>query len=162
MARLVSSYEQVQENIVQYRSLIKNSADLQGRLPKHRAWYAIKRGETWLFGNSKIIGYSGLTAEDYLAGGYDGRQTEAVLQKWFVEVRPESEIFDELWQSLAEFLADYGKAPSKLARINVLKEELRNTKEENDDAICELIFEVARAMDTTRVANLRKKLKTLL
>lgn len=162
MTRLVSSFRTAKENIVHYRAFINGHPDLYDRLSKHRAWYAVKENGRWHFGNSKVIGYSNLTPEAYLSEDHDGRQTEAVLQKWFGEVGPEHPLHDELWEALGGFLADYGKSPSKLARINVPVSEVATSEGDHDDAICNLIIEVARGLDSERIKKVRKHLKALL
>ncbi len=162
MTKLVSAFEPARQNIVGYPGFIKDNADLHNRLSKHRAWYAIKENGTWHFGNSKIIGYAGLTPEIYLSEDHDGRQTEVVLQRWFKEVSSSDPLYDELWEALSEFLAGYGKTPSKLARINVPATELNLDDEGQADAICNLIFEVAKGLNAERIKTVRKRLKTLL
>src|SRR6056297_2825518 len=128
MTRLVSSFGPVKQNILGYRDFIDGQPDLHDRLSKHRAWYAIRQNGHWHFGNSKIVGYADLTPETYLSEDHDGRKTEAVLQKWFVEVGPGHPLHDDLWEALGAFLADYGKSPSKLARINVPVSELSTSE----------------------------------
>lgn len=162
MAKLVSSPNQAVENVRNYRSFIAGSVDLVESLSKNRAWYAIRSGENWVYGSSKIIGYADITPEDYNPRNLDGRQTEAVLQKWFVEVEPNDPNHDELWEGLVDFLAEYGKSPSKLARINVLKAEANSPEDRRLDAICDLIVEVAKGLDAERITMIRKRLKTML
>lgn len=161
MTKLVSSFDPVKDNILNYSAFIKDQPDLHDRLSKHRAWYAINDKGSWRFGNSKIIGYADLTPEAYLSEDHDGRQTEATLQKWFVQVEPRDPLHDELWEALAEFLAGYGKKPSKLTRINVPISKVDTDKEIRADAIGELIFEVAKTLDNKRIKAVRKRLKTL-
>lgn len=162
MPRLVSTPDQVKKNILSYRDFISRNADIEKNLSHNRAWYAVKDGDVWRFGNSKIIGYYGLMPEEYDPYELDGRQTESVLQEWFAEVGPNEPHYDELWDKLAEFLDGFGKKPSKLARISVLKSEARPPEEDRADAICDLIVEVARGLDEERIKTVRKRLKTLL
>ena len=162
MTRLDSSLDQVIQNIIEYPAFVEASQDLTGRLAMHRAWYACKVGDIWHFGSSKIIGYSGLTPDAYLSGGHDGRQTEATLQKWFIEVGSEDPLYDELWENLSEFLTNYGKNPSKLARINIPLSELHVEDGTNADALCNLIIEVAKGLNSEEIRGIRKRLKNLL
>lgn len=162
MTKLVTTPAKAKENILSYRDFISGDPDLVKSLSQNRAWYAVKDGDAWRFGNSKIIGYDGLTPEGYDPYKLDGRQTEAVLQNWFVEVGLNDPHYDELWDELAEFLDGFDKKPSKLARINVLKSEVRPTEEKRADAICDMIVEVARGLDEERIKGVRKRLKTLL
>lgn len=162
MTKLVTSFEQAKQNIINYPEFIEGHPDLHDRLSKHRAWYAIRANGTWHFGNSKIIGYSGLTPEIYLSEDHDGRQTEVALQRWFQEVSPRDPLYDELWEALSEFLDGHDKKPSKLARINVPATEVDSDDEGHVDAVCDLIFEVAKGLDAERIKTVRKRLKTLL
>lgn len=162
MTKLASSFDQVIKNIKNYSAFIEGSPDIKDRLAMNRAWYAHNVGGQWRFGSSKIIGYADLTPEAYLAEDHDGRQTEAALQKWFIEVGPEHPLYDELWESLSEFLAGYGKNPSKLARINVPLSEVRVEDGGNADALCNLIIEVAKGLKSDEVKNIRKRLKALI
>ena len=162
MPKLASSITQVTENIIQYPAFIEASPDLKDRLAMNRAWYAYKVGDNWHFGNSKIIGYQDLTSKAYLSKDHDGRETEKVLQKWFMEIGSEHPLHDELWANLSDFLAGYGKSPSKLARINVVRSEAQNEEGGNADALCNFIVEVAKGLDTEKLKALRKRLKALL
>lgn len=161
MTKLISSADAAIRNIHTYDDFVADDPDLINRLSKHRAWYAVRDGNTWRFGNSKIIGYADLTPEKYLSEDHDGRQTEAVLQEWFIEVEPDDPNYDELRESLTNFLDVYGKSPSKLARINVLKDEVVSVTEKNTKALCDLIFEVAKSLDAEEIKELRKRLKKL-
>tara|TARA_R110002072_G_scaffold120764_6_gene254120 strand:+ start:1384 stop:1773 length:390 start_codon:yes stop_codon:yes gene_type:complete len=128
----------------------------------HRAWYAYKVEGVWHFGSSKIIGYSNMTPLVYLRGGLDGRQTEATLQKWFTEIGPGEPLYGELWEKLSEFLANYGKNPSRLARINIPHSEVPSAAGANTEALCDLIIEVAKGLKSKDIADVRKRLKRLL
>ena len=161
MPNLVTAVNQVEENIANYHEFLKGHVELQDRTSQNRAWYAIKLDGVWTFGNSKIIGYTGLTPDEYLSGVFDGRQTEAVLQKWFTEVGPGNALFDILWKELADYLSQYRKSPSKLARINVLTSELSLSEDEKSNLICDLIVAVAKEFDDETLKNLRKRLNAL-
>jgi len=162
MTKLVSSMDQVKQNIIDYPNFIETSAQLKDRLAMHRAWYAYKVDDHWHFGNSKIIGYADLSPRAYLSEEHDGRQTEATLQKWFIEVDPEDPLYDELWDKLSEFLAGYGKNPSKLARINIPLSEIQIEEGDNTKALCNLIVEVSKGLAPKQIKAVRKRLKALL
>lgn len=162
MTRLVSSVDQVIQNIIDYPTFVETSPELKDRLAMHRAWYAYKVEDHWHFGSSKIIGYAGLSPEAYLSEDHDGRQTEATLQKWFMEVGPENPLHDELWEKLSEFLAEYGKNPSKLARINIPLSEVQVEDGSNTNALCNLIVEVSKGLTPEQIKAVRKRLKALL
>ena len=162
VTKLAQSFKQVTKNIENYSAFIEGSPDIKDRLAMNRAWYAHRVGGQWRFGSSKIIGYADLTPEAYLTEDHDGRQTEATLQKWFIEVGPEHSLYDELWESLAEFLAGYGKNPSKLARINVPLSEVQVENDGNTDALCNLVIEVAKGLDSERIKSIRNRLKALI
>ncbi len=162
MTTLASSLDQVIQNIIAYPAFVETKPELKDRLAMHRAWYAYKVGDQWHFGNSKIIGYADLTPKAYLAGDHDGRQTETNLQKWFTEISPEDPLYDELWEKLSEFLAGYGKNPSKLARINLPRAVVQAKDGANKDALCNLIVEVAKNLRPEQIKSVRKRLKSLL
>ena len=161
MTRLISSANAAIENIRAYENFVADNPDLINRLAKHRAWYAVRDGDAWRFGNSKIIGYADITPDKYLSGGLDGRQTEAVLREWFTKVERSDPNYVELRESLARFLEVYKKSPSKLARVNVLKNEVASVTEKNAAAVCDLIFEVAKRLDADEIKELMKRLKKL-
>ncbi|MEX0970200.1 MAG: hypothetical protein WD046_07140 [Paracoccaceae bacterium] len=162
MTKLASSFDQVIKNIKNYPAFIGESSDIKDRLAMNRAWYAHNVGDQWHFGSSKIIGYANLTPEAYLSQDHDGRQTEATLQKWFIEVGPEHPMYKELWENLSEFLAGYGKNPSKLARINIPISEIQIEEGENTHALCNLIVEVAKGLAHEQIKAVRNRLKALL
>lgn len=162
MAKLVSNPDQAKKNILSYSDFISGDPNLVRNLSQNRAWYAVKHGEAWCFGNSKIIGYDGLTPKGYDPQRLDGRQTESVLQDWFVEVGPNDQYYDELWDQLAEFLDSFDKKPSKLARINILKSDINPPEEDRENIICDLIVEVVRGLDEERIKTVRNRLKALL
>lgn len=162
MTRLATSFEQVTQNIIDYPNFVDASPDLVDRLAMHRAWYAYKVGNSWHFGSSKIVGYADLTPDAYLTEDHDGRQTEATLQKWFVEVGTGHPLYEELWENLSQFLAGYGKNPSKLARINIPISKVQADGGRNTEALINLIIEVAKGLDSEGVRTIRKRLKALL
>lgn len=162
MTKLVSSIGQVIQNIIDYPTFVEALPELKDRLAMHRAWYAYKVEDHWHFGNSKVIGYAGLSPEAYLSEDHDGRQTEATLQKWFTEVGPEDPLHDELWDELSEFLAGYGKNPSKLARINIPLSEVQIDEGGNTNALRDLIVEVSKSLAPEQINVVRKRLKDLL
>ena len=160
MAQLISSPAQAKKNIRGYKAFVASNNDLIDRLSFHRAWYALPNGRGgWDLGSSKIIGYQNLTPEEYLVPGKDGRQTEAVLQKWFEEIDGRHPDHDQLFEALSELLGKYGKKPSKAARINVLRPDVEDPAANRDAAICDLIIEIARGLDKDQVYVLRKRLK---
>lgn len=119
--RLVTSPEQAIEGVRRFQSEMADSVEFQSYLAYFRAWYAVKEDGKWLLAPSKYIGYRNLSAADYLANlkEMNGRKTEDVLGPWFSEVT-EGPLYDELWEALPDYLAQYGKAPCSVARISVL------------------------------------------
>lgn len=162
MVQLISSPAEAQANIISYSDFIEGSTVLLDNLAMNRAWYAVRNGRGWAFGSSKVIGYANMAPSEYKSQELNGRQTENVLQKWFTEVATDNPLHDELWRGLTAFLAGYGKSPSKLARINVLRSEVDVPADVQQDALCNLIFEVAKGLDVDRIKSLRQKLKSLI
>ncbi len=124
MSVLIANEHEAIANILTFERHLHRNRELRDRLPYARAWYAHpdEQGE-WYFGPSKFIGYRGMTPAEYLNNDpRDGRRTERQLQPWFMVVPLQDALADELRQKLIAFLANYGKAPSALARINVSRE----------------------------------------
>jgi hypothetical protein len=120
MIKLVTSLEQFQARIHEYQKYLR---DLAGLMPYNRAWYAVRHGNSWLFGPSKFVGYDELSAKEYLErekGSLDGRITESVLQKWSELVEVGHPKHGELHAALGAFCANYGKKPNALARISIV------------------------------------------
>ncbi|HEX5006974.1 MAG TPA: DUF433 domain-containing protein [Hyphomonadaceae bacterium] len=125
----VTSYNQARQNIHRFQTELANNEDLRNRAGYVRAWYAERTENGWIFAPSKFIGYQTASAENYLAhsanvGQRDGRETERTLSKWYEIVEPNSRLGRELQDALNKFLAAFGQAPNKLARINKPKEML--------------------------------------
>ena len=123
---LVNSLDQAIENIFRYQTEIRESPELAKRMRLVRAWYATRSDDgTRLFAPSKFIGYTKNTADAYLSearSGMDGRDTEPVLQEWFVPADHAA----ELDEALRRFLQSRGHfAPNKKARICILRESAR-------------------------------------
>lgn len=119
--RLISSLDEAKASIRRFHEELKNPL-LVDLLGSFRAWYAITDtdGEI-LLAPSKFIGYQALTARIYLELNkkLDGRDTEAVLSRWFSS--PEHDATEEfLHEKLANLLSPFGKKPGKLARISTI------------------------------------------
>lgn len=163
MARLINSPDDASHGIKTYNEELETSNGLRERLAYVRAWYAIKTKNGWSFGPSKFIGYQGLTADDYLGGRLDGRKTEAQLAKWFQAVDDSTELYDELYNALEDFLEAYGKEPSSAVRINIVDSNWDDALDKVGDAdrnakIVDLIVEVARSLPAPQLRSLREKI----
>lgn len=133
-----------------------------------RAWYAYRDEEgRWKFGPSKFIGYEGLTAEQYLKlsrtiNGLDGRKTEAQLQQWHTELDPSSDLYRGLSAQLSDFLAGYGKAPSRKMRISIPKDARDERPADSGDReralMLDLIVAFAKSLQPSEREALRKRL----
>lgn len=159
MARLVKSPEEALRGIQKFQDHAEDVAD---RLSHVRAWYACQDSTgKWLFGPSKFIGYHKMTAEVFLDhdNGLDGRKTEACLQDWFEEVSPTSRQGQELHRLLADYLDQYGKAPSRVARINVLTEPSDEIQPgDRVSKVIELIVAIDKMFPVELQKELRKRL----
>ena len=125
-------------------------------------------GTGWRFGPSKFIGYEGLTADEYMElsqRGLDGRRTETQLSQWFTEVRPSSELHDELSSLLSAMLAEHGKMPSRKMRIsipnNLHDELLGGSRCAQNDAILDLIVAVAETLPPSDRETLHRRLSVI-
>jgi uncharacterized protein (DUF433 family) len=133
---IVSSPEEVTENIIAYQREVSRHSHLSARMKQVHAWYAHRTdtGE-WLFAPSKFVGYRANTAAAYRSGTQDrhGGKTEVTLRKWFEVVSAESRRGAELHAALNAFVGGYGHDSSR-----------------NDARIC-----IARGAMTPRTQSLR-------
>ncbi len=125
--RTVTSPDQVIENIYRFQNVVWQRRQVQDRVARVWSWYAYKddKSGAWKFAPGKFIGYRDANAENYLAvtataAEYDGRIVERVLGEWFRTPERGSRLERELMEALRGFLAGFGKAPGKRARIAVL------------------------------------------
>lgn len=149
VSKLVQNRDEAIRNIHSFQGELERSQELQSRLAYCRAWYAIRQDDgTYLFGPSKFIGYSGMTAEEYVGpnNDRDGRRTESRLQDWFEEVtNPRAARLLE--SKLADYLAKFGKAPSKKARINVCRQPANiGAGADSDELLLNLLVAVLRRL----------------
>lgn len=123
--QLVTEVSQVLRNIERYQSDVRVPG-MSERLRKHRAWYAVRHDDDWLFGPSKFIGYANIDSANYLASynRKDGGETEGVLTTWFKRLDLESKLGRDLEAGLLRFLSLYGKVPRRDFRVSVLKDDL--------------------------------------
>lgn len=147
MAAIVTSAQQAVDNINSFNESID---DMVERLSQARAWYAVKVGGKWRFGPSKFIGYRGMTAREYLKEArkeLDGRVTEAALAEWFVPVDPTSDLYKDLSAQLHDLVGRFGRRPSRLARISVLRSEAGHVqREEKNDELVRLLAAAYRRL----------------
>jgi hypothetical protein len=157
--KLVQSAKDAIHNIEVFLSELKQSKELQSRVAYSRAWYAIKKGGGWHFGPSKFIGYEGMTAGEYVGPNEDrdGRKTEVQLQDWF-ELPSDPALKQELQEALADFLARYGKTPSRKTRINVLRRASNVTGESEQQRLIDLIVAVSKMLSPDQRQELRARL----
>ena len=125
--RVATKPEHVVKSIKSFQVQVRSREgdnELARTLSHFRAWYAIEDAGKWIFGPSKFVGYVNLTAETYIAtaANLNGRQTEAALKPWFVQVL-DGPRHEELREKLHAFLAEFGKQPSRAMRLSVLRDE---------------------------------------
>ena len=153
---LVRNAKQASENIVKFQREVLVDDDvnvLVDTLSHFRAWYAMEYEGDWIFGPSKFIGYENMDVAIYENNNHvmDGRQTELVLGQWFEPVK--SDLQEELETALHDFLSNFGKRPSKLARISVQQYS-------NKDAMgmVEALLGVYRALPEHQQKEFRRRL----
>ena len=153
----VRSPSEVVANVKTFAAAVDANTKLQDRLAYVRSWYAFRQKNDWRFAPSKWIGYREITPDGYLTSAHlmDGRKTEALLRRWWQPLDPSSTQHDELLDSLAVFLARYGKQPNSEARITVIEET--EPDEENDFA--DLIVKVVRGLGSAQKARIINALK---
>ena len=119
---IVTSSQQVLDNIKAYQAAIESAEELQARLGRHPAWYAMRNGGGgWIFGPSKFVGYAGNDASYYLRSydRMDGKETEPALKEWFTAVDPASDLGQELRARFSDFAAGFGKRANKRWRVSI-------------------------------------------
>ncbi|MBL1420860.1 MAG: hypothetical protein COC24_010160 [Alphaproteobacteria bacterium] len=165
MTKLTKNTQNVIKGIHKFNDEIKTNPQLQDRLSRTRAWYAVKNENgTWSLGASKFIGYQGLNAEEYLKNSQnlDGRKTELHLSKWFTEVT-DDELSEILWDKLAELLEPYGKEPNSAVRFSILDKDwdeqlTADGAEHQQRKIIELIIEISKTLSAENLKQLKLKL----
>lgn len=162
--KISASHHAVLRNIRRFEQELKESSQLQDRLPYARAWYADRdENGRWRFGPSKFIGYEDLDADSYVETSeiLNGRRTEAQLRQWFVTVDPKSELGEELSDALSDFLGQFDKAPSTKARINILNDVYRDGRTDQNDAFIDLVLALAKMLPKKQVSRLKEGLRYL-
>ena len=170
MPKIADSVSSVMESLKRFNRDLETSEGLRDRLAYVRGWYAVRKedGTGWIFGPSKFIGYNGMTSDIYLDPniGMDGRKTESQLSKWFQLVEEGSDLYDELWDELEEFLDWNDKEPSRAARISVLDESRDDFNDSVDllpdqqigPRIVDLIVEVTKLLPADQLRMLKQRL----
>ena len=142
------------------------SQQLRSRLAYARAWYAYPdENGRWLYAPSKFIGYEGLTGDQYVELAekslIDGRKTEVQLKKWFKQVDPSTDLYEQLSSGLSAFLAEHGKAPSQKMRINIPRTHDNDTRNGASAALVDLIVAVAASLQPSELKTLRTRLEAV-
>ena len=153
--------DDVPNSVLTFPKALNASKELQDRLPYARAWYAVRDSEgDWIFAPSKWAGYLHMNAAAYLGNeqaSLDGRKVEKRLQQWYYPLDHQSREYAELYNELAEFMAEYGKQPSAAARISVVNSTTEDTKENND--LVELLVRVVKGLDSRQQARFKSALR---
>ncbi|WP_139201638.1 hypothetical protein [Gemmobacter aquatilis] len=162
MARLVTNRQEAVDMIHKFQN---EARSIEDRLSHVRAWYACKdHSGKWLFGASKFIGYHEMDAATFLDpdNGLDGRKTEKQLQEWFDEVPTTSALSGTLHEKLASYLDTFGKVPSRVARINVLREpQASDTNADLHQKLVDMILLVARTLPDDQRRHLKQRMASI-
>ena len=163
MPPIATSRDAVCDAILRFEDELRRSSPLSRRLAYARAWYAHRDADgRWAFGPSKFIGYVGLTAAQYIeyskTGVLDGRRTEHQLGRWFEVLDPNTDLHAALNAELSAFLAQYGKAPSRKARLHILRSDGSSGI---DPLVLDLMVAVAQSLEPSDLARLRARLAVI-
>jgi uncharacterized protein (DUF433 family) len=146
MRETVTRREQVAPNIHRFVRELRKNPELQSRLGHVHAWYALRDPEEgWLFAPSKFVGYPENTARKYLATFLkvpDGGGPERVLGRWFSPVKAGTALERELARALEDFLANWGRAPRRRARISVVTSDVsggESSRQTGDESLLDRI-----------------------
>ena len=166
MPNLVNNLDSALNAIRTLNENLHDHPELADRLGQAHAFYVLEDGGEPLFGFSKFVGYDGLTPEAYLRDykSLDGRNTEHALSKWFEELRYGTPAYEELYEQLTEWLAEFGKRPrggeSQKVRLMVLRPEFRKATSQTDEdrRLLELMLAVADLLPANQRLELRAAL----
>jgi hypothetical protein len=166
MPNLVTRLDSALDAIRTLNENLHQHSELADRLGQAHAFYVLDDGDKPLFGFSKFVGYEGLTPEDYLRDykSLDGRNTEHALSKWFEELRFGTPAYEELFEQLTDWLAEFGKRPrggeSQKVRLMVLRPEHRKTisQADEDRRLLDLMLAVADLLPSNQRLELRAAL----
>lgn len=160
--RTVSNLKQAIANISGFGDEVRNSTELQDRLPYIRSWYFVKdEAGNWQAAGSKYAGYRNSSAHHYVANSeaMDGRRSERALNQWFVPVPSDDPLHGDLMEWLHDALNVYRKKPSALARVNVTKlfwnEQISGGASKEDEELAELVIAIVRRLSPA----LKKRIK---
>lgn len=166
MPNLVTNPGSTLEAIKTLNVSLPEYPELADRLGQAHAFYVLEEEGGPLFGFSKFVGYEGLTPDDYLRDykSLDGRNTEHALSKWFDELRFGSPAYEDLFEKLTIWLAEFGKRPrggdAQKVRLMVLRSEFREptSSAEEDRRLLELMLAVADILPANQRHELRAAL----
>lgn len=124
---LVTSYDQVVANVVQYNRELDLSEDVVTQVAQTQHWYYIPTFD--MFGPSKYIGYKDMNCSFYNRGHRltgqvvrkSGFDTEPRLSLWFRELQPTDPLLPKLQFKLESRMASLGKHLRKSYVIHVPK-----------------------------------------
>lgn len=166
MPNLANKVDSALDAIRTLNENLHDHPELADRLGQAHAFYVLEDGGKPLFGFSKFVGYEGLTPEAYLRDykSLDGRNTEHALSKWFEELRFGTPAYEELFEQLTDWLAEFGKRPrggeSQKVRLMVLRPEFRRSTSHTDEdrRLLELMLAVADMLPANQRLELRAAL----
>ena len=166
MFKLVDSFESAKAAIVRFNAELDREPALADRLGLAHAFYVTQNADDKpIFAFSKFVGYDGLTASSYLKnyGSLTGIDTEQVLKKWFEELKTGTTGYNEHYEKLQSWLAEFGKKPrggkTHNVRIMVPRPEYTRDANGNDDRrLIELMIAVADMLSTEQRLQLRAAL----
>jgi uncharacterized protein (DUF433 family) len=124
---LIANVKQARTNVLRYWDEMPESTGLQDIMSYARGWYACRsEAGTWALAPSKFVGYANNDPDTYLRSHEerDGRITERLLRRWFVNILPSTPLHDELMNVLAGMFARSGKTPNKRVHLHVLESDL--------------------------------------
>ncbi|MBB5174545.1 hypothetical protein [Texcoconibacillus texcoconensis] len=119
-SELVTSYDQVVQNVQQFNADLENETDIVTQLTQFTHWYYFP--ELDMYGPSKFIGYQNMNTSRYARGkGKTGVHTEEQLKQWFEKLPKESEQAQNLLDDLSNRLSVYEKRVRSNAQIHIRK-----------------------------------------
>jgi hypothetical protein len=154
--KLITSREQLEENIRRYAASAGELADL---MAYSRAFYALRGEDGWLLGPSKFVGYEEMDADTYRrekGQKLNGRATEKRLAKFADLIEEGHPEYEGLHAALDELFARHDKTPNTLARISIVRAEGASAAVPPTDDLVNLLAAVYHRLPATQQSAFRR------
>jgi len=148
----VESLDDIIKNFLEFDKIHENHNNLAyERFKSFKHWYYLQKDKKGIFAPSKFIGYKETTLENYNPksgdgekGGRDGRGSEKILSKYFIDVKKETPDYDLLNKKLEIFASDIGR-------------ELRGCRDGSDGYVIHKLKDEKKVDDKNKNQNIQER-----